>query len=87
MEGVLEMIEAEQVTFVPPLEPAHVQVQVPEVQIGVDGVPVEQRLAVGAEITAVLLAEPHWPFTDITGAGNTVIVAVAVKVMPEVIVE
>ena len=44
----------------PPLEPAQVQVHGP-VPLSVEAVPAEQRLAVGAVVSVLPLAEPHTP--------------------------
>ena len=54
--------DAEQLKLVPPLEPPQLHVHGPE-PATVDAVPVEQRLAEGADDTVVPLAAPHTPLT------------------------
>lgn len=56
---------AEHEALEPPPEPLQVQFQGPEPVTALAD-PVEQRLAVGAELTVVPLAEPHAPLTATT---------------------
>jgi hypothetical protein len=59
--------EAEQPAVEPPLLPMQLHVQGPEPLVD-EAVPVVQRPIVGAELTAALLAAPHWPFTGVTAS-------------------
>jgi hypothetical protein len=59
---------AEQLAFVPLLEPAHDHVHGP-VPLTVDAVPVLQRLVAGFEATMVPFAAPQTPFTG-DGGGD-----------------
>jgi len=56
---------AEQLALVPPFEPPQLHVHGPE-PATLDDVPVEQRLAEGADDACVPFADPHAP---LTGAG------------------
>ena len=60
--------DAEQLKLAPPLEPPQLHVHGPE-PATVDAVPVEQRLAEGADDTVVPFADPHAP---LIGAGLAV---------------
>jgi hypothetical protein len=53
---------AEQLAVVPPLEPPQLHVHGPKPATD-DAVPVEQRLAEGADDTVVPFADPHAPLT------------------------
>ena len=55
---------AEQFAFVPPFDPAQVQVHGP-VPLTALALPAVQRLLVGAVVKVPPLDEPHWPLTGV----------------------
>jgi hypothetical protein len=73
--------DAEQLAVVPPLEPPQLHVHGPEPATD-DDVPVEQRLAEGADDAVVPFADPHAPLTATVAACTATVVLATGDVPP-----
>jgi len=79
--GVGAESDAVQLAVVPPLEPPQLHVHGPEPATD-DDVPVEQRLAEGADDAVVPFADPHAPLTAGAAAVTVTVVLAGADVPP-----